>query len=52
MAKKKQAKRPQLNLCAAAWTLTSYPSEAQAVVDRPQSPRGQGRWLCRLQRRC
>ena len=29
MAKKKQAQRPQLNLCAAAWTLTNYPSEAK-----------------------
>ena len=35
MAKKKQAKRPQLNLCAAAWTLTNYPSEAkQWSIDR------------------
>ena len=35
MAKKKQAKRPQLNLCAAAWTLTNYPSEAkQWSMDR------------------
>ena len=51
MAKKKQATRPQLKLCAAAWTLTNYPSEAKQWVDRPQSSRGQGRWLCRLQRR-
>ena len=35
MPKKKQAKRPQLKLCAAAWTLTNYPSEAkQWSVDR------------------
>ena len=35
MAKKKQAKRPQLKLCAAAWTLTNYPSEAkQWSMDR------------------
>ena len=35
MAKKKQARRPQLKLCAAAWTLTNYPSEAkQWSMDR------------------
>ena len=35
MAKKRQAKRPQLKLCAAAWTLTNYPSEAkQWSMDR------------------
>lgn len=34
-AKKKQSKRPELKLCAAAWTLTNYPSEAkQWSVDR------------------
>ena len=35
MAKKKQARRPQLKLCAAAWTLTNYPSEdKQWSMDR------------------
>lgn len=29
MARKKQVRRPQLKLCAAAWTLTNYPSEAR-----------------------
>lgn len=35
MAKNKASKKPQLRLCAAAWTLTNYPSaEKQWSMDR------------------
>ncbi len=35
MAKKKQSRKPQIKLCAAAWTLTNYPSqEKEWSMDR------------------
>ena len=35
MAKRKVSKKPQLRLCAAAWTMTNYPSaEKEWTIDR------------------